>query len=276
MQDRFSSTWARSMHGFTQTLRNPLFIFSMTVGLLLSSTSLVRSQPAEPAPPAQLVDTLAQIDQAASNEDLDAVMQYFSPDFATTDGLTYETLQDSLSALWERFSNLQYTTTVDRWEMDGSTLIAETTTTINGVQEVGERTFNLDAQISSRQHFENGVMTQQEVLTESSQLIAGENPPTLDINLPEQVSTGQEFNFDAIVQEPLGDRYLLGSAMEEPVSAIAYSNPKPVDLELLSAGGLFKIGQAPLQSTDQWISAIVIRDDGINLTTRRLQVVEQN
>jgi len=64
------------------------------------------------------------------------------------------------------------------------------------------------------------------------------------MNLPQQVKVGQQYSFDAIVQEPLGD-YLVGAAIEEPIQADKYFNPT-VELELLPAGGLFKVGRAQI------------------------------
>jgi len=61
------------------------------------------------------------------------------------------------------------------------------------------------------------------------------------MNLPQQVRVGQQYSFDAIVQEPLGDDYLVGAAIEEPIQADKYFNPTP-ELEL-PAGGLFKVGR---------------------------------
>ncbi|MEL6322279.1 MAG: nuclear transport factor 2 family protein, partial [Cyanobacteria bacterium J06626_14] len=52
-----------------------------------------------------------------------------------------------------------------------------------------------------------------------------------------------------------------------------YLNPAVITLDLLSAGGLFKVGVAPAEVGDRWISAVVVRDDGITALTRRLQVV---
>jgi len=47
----------------------------------------------------------------------------------------------------------------------------------------------------------------------------------------------------------------------------------PVELELLSAGGLLSSVVPP---DDRWVSALVIRGDGMTLVTQRLQVVGQN
>jgi hypothetical protein len=91
--------------------------------------------------------------------------------------------------------------------------------------------------------------------------------------LPEQVTIGRSYSFDAIVQEPLGDRLLLGAALEEPITPAGYINPAPLDLELLSSGGLFKTGRAPLRPENRWVSAVVIRDDGTTAVTQRMRVV---
>jgi hypothetical protein len=93
--------------------------------------------------------------------------------------------------------------------------------------------------------------------------------------LPETVSIGRDFAFDAIVQEPLGDRLILGAAIEEPVGANAYVTSPQVNLELLSSGGLFKVGRAPALPDDRWLSAIIVREDGITAETRRLQVTSR-
>jgi len=92
------------------------------------------------------------------------------------------------------------------------------------------------------------------------------------MNLPQQVRVGQQYSFDAIVQEPLGDDYLVGAAIEEPIQADKYFNPTPVELELLPAGGLFKVGRAPNIPANRWISAVLVR--GITIVTQRLPVVE--
>ncbi len=78
-----------------------------------------------------------------------------------------------------------------------------------------------------------------------------------------------------VVREPLGDSLLLGAAIEEPINAETYLQKKPIKLEPLASGGLFKVGRAPAQPTSTWISAILIRDSGLVLFSQRLQVVQR-
>jgi len=44
----------------------------------------------------------------------------------------------------------------------------------------------------------NERIARQEILSERSQLSAGTKPPTVEVKLPQQVKTGQQYNFDAI------------------------------------------------------------------------------
>jgi hypothetical protein len=112
-------------------------------------------------------------------------------------------------------------------------------------------------------------------LSERTQLTSGSKPPQIDFKLPEQVQVGQKYNFDAIVQEPLGDDFLLGTALEEAIKPDNFLNPTSVDLQLLTSGGLFKTAQAPSTPGSRWVSAVILRGNGMTMVTQRLQVVKK-
>lgn len=256
-----------------------LALAAFTSGLALSwaGNGLAQAplQPPELAPPpSELTVMLDQIDTAATQGNVKAVMSFYSPEFTSTDGLTYDTLENMLGELWERYPDLSYETQLKSWERQGDVLSAVTTTTITGVYPDEQRSLNLSATITSRQQFAGNKITTQEILAERSELTAGEQPPTVTFSLPEQVTSGQTFNFDAIVTEPLGNRLLLGTAMEEKIEIKNYLNPAPIELELLTSGGLFKVGQAPAEVGNRWISAVIVRYDGITAVTQRLRIVE--
>lgn len=187
--------------------------------------------------------------------------------------MTADTLEDSTQAFWDRFDALNYSTEIIGWESDGDDWTVQTLTTVIGLDVIGNRSGRLEATVESRQQFEDGVLVEQTILSEESQITLGDNSPIVDVNLAEQVGVGESFSFDAIVLEPLGNRILLGTAFDEPVDVDGYLNPAVITLDLLSAGGLFKVGVAPAEVGDRWISAVVVRDDGITALTRRLQVV---
>ncbi|MEL6940631.1 MAG: nuclear transport factor 2 family protein [Cyanobacteria bacterium J06598_1] len=222
--------------------------------------------------PAELSDAIATIESAASAGDVVAAMQNYSPTFTNEDGFTYETLEAALQTLWSRYENLTYRVELQSWEPTAGGFIAETLTYIEGTQNVEGQPTTLESVIRSRQTFEGGKIVAQETLSERNQVSSGEKPPSISVILPEQVTLGEQYDFDAIVMEPLGNRYLLGAAVEEGATATDFFTGRPIELELLAAGGLFKIGEAPTTPDSRWVSALLVRDDGLTVVTRRLQV----
>lgn len=247
------------------------------VGLAVGWVGEANAQTAAPTtlPPEELSQMIREMDAAASQEDAETLMRFYSRDFTHADGLAYRDLETALTGFWEAYADLSYQTVIDRWRREDNGLMAETTTTITGTQIVNGLEFALTSTVRSRQQYVDGKVVSQEILSEQSQLMAGANPPDVSVYLPGQVRIGQAFNFDVIVQEPLGDRVLLGAAIEEPITAQNYLTPAPVNLELLPAGGLFKVGRAPALPDDRWISGIIIRDDGIVALTRRLHILSR-
>jgi hypothetical protein len=244
---------------------------SRSVPVVPTPVAPTPAAPSSPAP-AALVQTLTQIDAAASQGNVSAVMAFYAPNFTHSDGLTYSTFQEALSAFWKRYPGMVYKTAINSWKQEGNALIVETTTTITGTQKTPDRPVNVTATIASRQRLEGQKIVQQEVLSERSQVSIGQAPPTVQVNLPDQVTIGRNYTFDAVVAEPLGDRLLLGAALEETISPSGYLNAAPLSLELLSSGGLFKTGRAPLIPENRWVSAVLIRDDGMTAVTQRVRV----
>jgi hypothetical protein len=246
----------------------------LTVGLITGWTVDAQAASPETAPP-QLKNTLSQIDAAANHRDLQGVMEFFAANFQNSDGLTRGSMGEALTQLWQRYPQLNYRTELKDWQTDGKGIVAETVTKITGTQVSDGRSIQLVSTMRSRQHFADQKIVQQEILAELTQMTSGANPPTVQIILPEQVRIGQQFNFDAIVKEPLGNSILLGTALEQSVKPENFTKPANFDLEVLSAGGIFKVGKAPLKPENRWISAVLIRGDGMTMITQRLQVVDR-
>lgn len=225
--------------------------------------------------PADLKNLLTQVDAAANRGDVKGVLQFYSPDFTHGDGLNFQTLEKSLVSLWQRYPKLQYSTKLLSSKTEGDGIIAETETKITGLPSGNSNDLALNATIKSRQRIAGGKIVRQDILSERTLLTSGSKPPQIDIKLPEQVKVGQKYNFDAIVQEPLGDDFLLGTALEETIQPDKFLNPTPVDLELLTSGGLFKTAQAPSTPGSQWVSAVILRGNGMTMITQRLQVVNK-
>ena len=250
-------------------------LFLLTLGLTIVGRGLPdRAIAATPeTAPAPLKQALTQIDAAANRKNLQGVLQFYSPNFTHSDGLNRRSLEQALTQLWRQYPNLTYRTELKSWQPNGRGIQADTVTYISGTQTVNGQLLKLDSTLQSRQRFEGQTIVQQDVLAETSKVMSGENPPNVRVSLPAQVRVGQEFSFDAIVQDPLSSDLLLGSALEEPVKPIGYLTPTTVDLELLSSGGIFKVGRASNTPGNRWISAVLVRYGGTTMVTQRLRIV---
>ena len=233
---------------------------------------LLLAQNSRNAPP-QLNTLLTQIDAAANRRNIKGVMNFYSPRFVHGDGLNRSSMEQAVTSLWKNYPTLRYSTKLESWKTQGDSIIAETVTNIVGSPSANNNKLGMNATIKSRQRIVNGKIIRQDILSERTELSSGVNPPKVDINLPDKLKAGQRYYFDAIVNEPLGDSFLLGAALDEPVKPGKYLNPTPVNLELLSAGGIFKVGRAPTTPGNQWISAVLVRGNGMTMITQRVPVV---
>jgi hypothetical protein len=223
--------------------------------------------------PEELLNTLAEIEAAANEQDLDAVMANYSQAFSSDTGFDHEQLRQTLESLWEQYNTLTYDIELLTWEANSpGRYTIETITRVEGTRIRPERRLTLTSEIESRQALESGQIVSQATLSEVSRLTSGENPPELQVQLPETLITGETYAFDAIVLEPLEGRSLMGVATEEGVTAQDFFEPRPVVLDVLSAGGLYKMGEAPSEPDQRWISAVIIREDGFVVETYRVDV----
>ena len=232
--------------------------------------------------PETVRQALSQWESAANQRDLRALLQNYGPNYRNSDGLNRRALSTSLKSFWKRYPELSYETEVVGWEKTRRGGVAEVVTRIEGSRLEGTRRLALVSVLRSRQSYENGRLVREEILSERSEVTTGDRPPTLQVNLPERVAPGQKYNFDVIVLEPVDDDLLLGGLLDEPVSPQGYGRPSEADLAPLvdsqtgtGPGGIFKIGEVPRDGNDRWISAVVMRKDGITMVTQRLRVAKR-
>ncbi|MEC4802775.1 MAG: nuclear transport factor 2 family protein [Jaaginema sp. PMC 1079.18] len=259
-------------------MRNLLTQFRpFTVAFLLSCggtvgwTATVQAATPETAPP-ELKVMLNGIEQAANQENLDQILGFYSPSYRNSDDISRDRLAEALQQFWNEYDNVTYRTELRSWEQQGDRIITETSTYVTGTQVRENQQVTLEAMLRSRQVLQNNQIVDQEILAEESKLFWGDNPPEVRVNLPERVRPGQKYYFDAIVTEPLGNNLLLGTALEQDINGDRFFEANELEFDLLQAGGLFKQGTAPDSEKDIWLSAIVVRNDGVTTVTRRLRV----
>lgn len=244
----------------------------LSCSLTISLGTVVQAESPEKAPQ-ELKTILSEIESAANRQNVEEVMKFYSPEFKNSDGLTQTSLAKALTQIWKQYDNLTYKTTLESWEQVGDELMAETVTNIEGTTQDKSRPMRLEGKIKSRQYFKNQKLVRQEILAEETRLTSGNKPPTIeDVDLPDEVKVGQEFEFDVIVKEPLNNDLLLGTAIQEKIDGDHYLKPSTLNLELLSAGGIFKRAKAPNNPENHWLSAVLVRGDGMIIFTRRVTV----
>lgn len=258
------------LHRFS---RFALPYFAWGLGLSLSLAIAPRLQAAEPntAPP-QLTTLLSKFDTVANQRNLDQLKLLYSPDFKNSDGLTLNNLETALKSLWQRYPQLTYQTQLRSWEKQGDQIIAQTVTNISGKGQWQGQPANFRGAIESRQTFQGDKLLRQDILSEKVTLTSGAKPPEADIRLPQTVKPNQEFDFDVILREPIGNNLLAGTAVIQDIDFKNYVTPINLELELLQSGGLFKRAKAPNQPNDRWLSAVLISSDGVLWVTQRLRV----
>lgn len=245
--------------------------FLLSLGLWSNFSELVKAQ-SEGDVPDELSEIVTDIETAANDKDLDRLMDYYDDNFTSEDGLTNNSVRLALQRMWSDYPQLNYDTEITSWEQEGDRLIAETTTKITGTKNNQGVPVSLESNLKSRQYFQDQKLVRQEILSEETRISKGKNPPQIQVNVPETVKVGEEYSFDTIVTEPLEGKVLLGAASEERVSGSLYLNPNALELEPLSAGGIFKVVTAPMLSDNRWLSAIIVSGDGVTMVTRRVSI----
>ncbi len=242
-------------------------------GISLGTHLTLRAESPETAP-VDLKALITQIDAAANRQDIDRIQSLYSDQYVTADGLMLDEFTQSLKQLWKNYPNLKYKTELLSWEKNGTGWVVETLTTMTGSSQQNGRKIQLEGKIKSRQTFQGNQLIRQEILGEETKLTSGEKPPEVTVNAPETVKVGETFDFDVIVDEPLRDELLAGTAIAEKVDTDRYLDPGTMQLELLQSGGLFKRISAVEQPQSHWLSAILVRSEGITIVTYRVRIVE--
>lgn len=249
-------------------------VLLLNLSIISVSIEFARGETSATAPD-ELTKVISGIEAAANSRDLDELIDYYDEDFTNTDGLNTDTLAQALTQMWDNYPQLEYTTEIKSWSESDGELVAETLTTVDGIKDAQGRQIKLHSEIESRQYFQDQKLIRQEIMTEQSQLTSGGNPPQVEIVAPSVVKPGAKYNFDLIVNEPLGDRVLLGGMVEEKTRSNLYLDPTALELEPLPAGGIYKVATAPLLPDSNWVSAILVRGDGITMVTHRINIQEE-
>lgn len=185
-------------------------------------------------------------------------------------GLDPQELEKRRSGLRRQFPDLRWQLSAGAPRRDGQ---ATVNLRLTGSRRQGATTYRLQAeQLLSLQS--NGQrINGQTVLGESSILRSGDPNLPITLQIPDTVLTGQRYDVDVILDEPLDDALAAGGlAAVNPQQLLNQASPG-LEIGVLGGGGLFKRVQAPFTPGFQTWAVLLVHPRGIISTTKRVRVV---
>jgi hypothetical protein len=116
-------------------------------------------------------------------------------------------------------------------------------------------------------------ITGQTVLREQSILRTGSGDVAVTLQIPDAVLTGQRYDVDVLLDEPLDGAIAAGGIVElTPEQARSLESPE-LQLGALGGGGLFRTVQAPLTPGSQTWGVLLVHPQGLVSVSKRVRVV---
>lgn len=144
---------------------------------------------------------------------------------------------------------------------------------VSGTRVQAGSTYRLDAQQTLVLQSDGSHLTGQTLLTESSLLRSGEKALPVLLQIPDAVLTGQRYDVDLIVDEPLNGALVAGGIAAVSPQQVAAMESPPLELGALGGGGLFKTVWAPQTPGSQTWAVLLVHPQGVVSATKRVRVV---
>ena len=143
---------------------------------------------------------------------------------------------------------------------------------ITSKREIGNEMYNLNSKQTVMIQTLRNKIKNYNIISEESILNSQNSPLRIKIISPDKVLTGQRYEINLIIEEPL-DNSLIASGMIvlKNQDNKNISNDK-FEIKPSLSGGLFKYIQAPLEPGSQTISAIITHPKGIYSMTKKIKV----
>ena len=142
---------------------------------------------------------------------------------------------------------------------------------ISSTRTIGGLNYKLNSEQNIEIETYNNKIKNYKVLEEESVLNSINTPLIIKINSPEEVLTGQKYEINLIIENPL-DNSLLASGMITLHNKNSNISQEYFHIRPNQSGGVFKYVQAPLKPGFQTISAIITHPKGIYSITKKIKV----
>ena len=120
----------------------------------------------------------------------------------------------------------------------------------------------------------DGTITGQRILREESFVYSGDMRLAVHLQIPDAVRTGERYDVDVIVDEPLGEAVLAGGILEVTPAVAAALDAPAIQLGILYGGGLFKRVQAPYQGDAQTWAVMLLHPEGALIASKRVRLID--
>ncbi len=236
---------------------------AMAAGILLASLPLLQAGAAQ----ARLSDELLRNLETALNGANPAALNSL---LEAGPGLNPRSLEARYQQLRQSFSDARWQLSAGPDLKDGrSTLLVKVT---GSHQEAG-RSFRLEATQRLAVQQTGARLSSQEVLGEESILRSGKRDLGVSLFVPEEVLTGQRYDLDVVMDEPLNDAVIAGGMAELSAETLLHFKSPEMQLGALNGGGLFKTIQAPYKPGSQSWAVMLLHPEGTVSISRMVRVV---
>ncbi|KKZ15417.1 MAG: hypothetical protein TH68_00450 [Candidatus Synechococcus spongiarum 142] len=174
-----------------------------------------------------------------------------------------------LERLAEKFGPLTWQVSQGQTLADGR---ARLELEVRGMGEVAGVLYQMEAKQTLAVSSQQGQILNQEVLKEESWVYSGDQRLPVTLQIPDAVLTGQRYDVDVILDEPLNSGILAGGILEVSPYEVETMGAPTIQLSTLNAGGLFKRVQAPYTSGGQTWTIMLVHPDGTLIASKRVQV----
>ena len=254
-------------------LHRPLLSALLAAAAWLGAPSLVlaaegpapTATPAAPAAaaPHPLLQRLELALNAPDDGPLEALLQ-------AGPGLNPSELMARRQALRNRFPDGQWRVSTGPTLADGR---ATALIQVRGTRQQDPFAFMLEAEQQVVLDWRGGRLAGQEILREQSMLRSDGNALAVQVQIPDAVLTGQRYDVDVILEQPLDGAIAAGGLIALTPRQVRSFEMPVVPVGPLFGGGLFKTVQAPTYPGSQTWAMVLVHPQGILSLSKRVRVV---
>jgi len=164
-----------------------------------------------------------------------------------------------------------------RWQFSLGPVLSDgrptVTLQVRGSRQDGPLRFRMQAEQQLALESDGRRITGQTVLREQSILRTGSGDLTVTLQIPDAVLTGQRYDVDVLLDEPLDGAIAAGGIVELTPDQVRTLESPDLQLGALGGGGLFRTVQAPLTPGSQTWAVLLVHPEGLVSVSKRVRVV---